>query len=95
MRGGIHQSEEKEQLALHLPNSPAEPPKEEARLALSEAPCACMKKAMLWVCKTKTFKKEKENIWGIIPKYLQAPSEGNQRGEHLTLARFPSSSITV
>lgn len=53
MRGGIHQSEEKEQLALHLPNTPTEPPTEEARQAPSKAPCAGVKKATLWVCKTK------------------------------------------
>jgi hypothetical protein len=62
MRGGIHQSKENEQLALHLPNTPTEPPKEEARLALSETPYAFRKKATLWVCKTKPLKEKRETF---------------------------------
>lgn len=62
MRGGIHQSKEKEQLALHLPTTPSEPPKGGTRLPLSEAPCAFMKKGTLRVCKTKPLKKKRKTF---------------------------------
>lgn len=62
MRGGIHQSKEKEQLALHLPATPSEPPRGGTRLALSEAPCAFMKKATRWVCKTKPLKEKRKTV---------------------------------
>lgn len=65
MRGGIHQSKEKEQLAgFHLPTDPLAPPKGGTKLTPSTVPCIFTRKAKLGVSKSiLPLKKEKKNIF--------------------------------
>lgn len=64
MRGGIHQSKEKERLAIfHLPANPLAPPKGGTKLTPSTVPCIFTRKAKLGVSKSILSLKEEKNIF--------------------------------